>query len=437
MTATPVIQRFSDLDTERRVIGSALMDPEAIVKVGHLKPDDFYGMAHRNIWEAILDLGKSSDWSTVKGWLERRDLLKGVEELTGPVDSYLMHAGDIIPTALNIERYAADMIELARRRELHAALDEALNANYKGKPISAIGNRISSTLANMEPAGKDETLADVIAAYSAEREAERDGTKTMGIPSGIGDLDRWTNGWRPGNLVVVTGPSGGGKTTMMVGFAMEAAKRKHKALFLSLEMSATEIVRKATAYISGVPTGHDAVPAMTPQRWEDEYDGLNTLAGYPFLVKDTPGITIGGVAEAIRKESAKGHVDLVVVDYLGAMTPEGGGNRNESRANQIGNITRTLKALAGQMKCAIILGAQLNREAGMSEEPQLRHLKDSSNVEQDANMVLMLHDQADKLRPTARTLFLRKNRNGPTGAVPLTARLDISRIKGTEQESHR
>lgn len=426
---------YVNLDAERRVIGSALLDPETIASLT-IQSDDFASEAHRHIWDAITDLGKFADWATVKAWIERHRVLGEVEPLTGDVGIYLMtDAMQSIPTALNIARYAEDVIDLARRRALNAALEKALNDNAKGRPLTEIGGKVTASLAAIEPASKAQTLSEAIAEYSAEREAERDGTKTSGIPSGIGDLDRLTNGWRPGNLIVVAGASGGGKTTLMLSFALEAAKRHHKVMFIGMEMANKEIIRKAVAHISGVATGHDALSSMNPQKWDAEQDAMSRLATFRFIPIDAPGITVGGVAELIHKENTKGQLDLVIVDYLGAMAPEGGGNRNESRANQIGNITRALKALAGQAKCAIILGSQLNREFLPGVEPELFHLKDSSSIEQDANMVLMIYDPRDKASPLSRTLFLRKNRNGPTGDVPLIARLDVSRMIGKERES--
>lgn len=426
-------KRYFSQDAELRVIGSALMDPQAIAKLAHLRADDFYNMAHRNIWDAIVDLGEVADWGTVTSWLERRELLKDVKALTGDLGIYLMtEAMGSIPTALNIERYAADVIDLARRRELTAALSAAAEANEKGTPLLSIGGKLTQAIAKMEPVGKEPTLADTIAEYSAEREAERDGTKTMGIPSGIGDLDRLCNGWRAGNLMVVSGATGGGKTTLKINFAVAALKRKYKTMFLGMEMGESEIVGKFVACISGVATGHPDLRAMTPAKWDAEYEGINTLAGYPLIVRSVPGITLSGIAEMIHKENTKGQVGLVIVDYLQLMGTEGS-NRNESRATQIGAITRGLKALAGQAKCAIILSSQLNR--GTDGEPQLKDLKESSSIEQDANIVLMIHDPQDKANPASRTLFIRKNRNGPTGVVSLSARLDISRMVGAERES--
>ena len=430
----PVIQRFINQDAELRVIGSALIDPEAIAKVSRLKSDDFYNMAHRNIWDAIVGLGKFADWGTITAWLERRGLLPEVQSLTGDLSIYLAtNAMQSIPTALNIEQYAADVFDMARRRELNSALEKAATANLKGEPLPTIGGKIISTLSAMEPAGKRQTLAEAIAEYSAEREAERDGTRTAGIPSGIGDLDRLTDGWRPGNLVTVTGPTSGGKTTLMLGFALEAAKRDYKTIFIGMEMSNAVIVRKAVAALSSVATGHTNLRAMTPEKWEREQEAMNMLAGLPFIPVDAPGATLGAIAEIIHKENTKGQVGLVIVDHLQAMSIEGG--KNESRATQVGAVTRTLKALAGQAKCAILLGAQLNREAGMTDEPQLKHLKESSSIEQDSNMVMMIHDPQDKASPMSRTLFVRKNRNGPQGSVPLVARWDISRLIGAARET--
>lgn len=433
MTQAP--RPFTSSESELHVIGAALIDPPAIAKLSHLRADDFYVGAHRNIWDAIVDLGEAADYATVRSWLERRSLLAEVEAITGPADTYLIGATTTVPSALNIEAYAAQVIELARRRELNNALSNAATANYKGEPLASIGGKLVQTMAKMEPTGKRPSLADVLADYSAEREAERDGTKTMGIPSGIGDLDRMTNGWKPGNLITIAGPTGGGKTTLLLGFALEAARRGHKTIFISLEMSNIEIMRKSVACVAGVNTGHSNIRAMTPQHWDSEQEAMNKIAGWPFIPIEAPGITAGGIAEIVHKENTRGQIGLVVADYVQIFGTEQAGSRNESRATQIGVMTRMLKALAGQARCAVMIGAQLNREFNQGGEPYLHHLKESGSIEQDSNIVAMLYDPEDKTKPNARTLFVRKNRNGPVGAVPLMARFDLSRIVGAARET--
>lgn len=435
-TPTTAPRPFTSDEAELRVIGAALIDPQAIAKLTNLRADDFYLGSHRNIWDAIVDLGEAADWGTVSTWLERRSLLEEVQALTGPLDIYLSTvAMRSVPTALNIEAYAAQVIELARRRELNNALSSAATANFKGESLPAIGGKLVQTMAKMEPEGKRPSLADILSDYSAEREAERDGTKTMGIPSGIGDLDRMTNGWKPGNLITIAGPTGGGKTTLLLGFALEAAKRGHKTVFVSLEMSNIEIMRKATAFVAGVNTGHSNIRGMRPEHWDAEHDAMNKIAGWPFIPVEAPGITAGGICELVHKENTRGQIGLVVADYVQIFGTESAGSRGESRATQIGVMTRMLKALAGQAKCAVMIGAQLNREFGQGGEPALHHLKESSSIEQDSNIVAMLFDPEDKAKPGARTLFVRKNRNGPVGLVPLMARFDLSRITGAARET--
>lgn len=436
------LYRPSD-ESETQLIGALLIEPAYIAQaIAIVKPADFYLWEHARLFEAIAQLGEKADNLTVQLTLAKMaaaddkhaNALAEIVATHGMVDVYLdlmryeSQSRGYVP---NWELHAREVADHALRRRLFAyATNVARMANDQQRPAAEL---VDVAMAELTKAAADQhggrrTMQEIAAAYWAERETEwANKGKPTGIPSGLADLDRMTNGWRPGQLVTVAGPTSSGKTTLMLQMALHAARQGRRVLVLTLEMVEEEIMRKLVANLGRLDTSHDATP-----NHDKEQAALNAALQLPIRVAYIPGPTVADVVAECHRERAKyGRLDLVMVDHLQIMaTPY---ERGQTRAAALGAITRELKAQAGKLGAAILMGSQINREGatganGPAPVPQLAMLRESGNIEEDSTMVLMLHNPETPTAPTLRTLYVRKNRNGPTGKVDLIAKLTESRF---------
>lgn len=420
---------LANLEREQDVIGGLIQASEMIPQVRPiLLPESFFSEGNGEIYKAILALGESADLITVPEYLRQTGRLVQTEKTVGPIEPYLAACVTSIASPLNVRAYAEIVYEAWRRRQTMEELRKAAEAIQTGKQASEIATLLSRAL--VEGIGRrdaDPTLTDIIATYDAHRDKERSGTATNGILTGIHALDKITDGWRPGQFVIIAGRPGEGKSTMLLNFAARAAKRGVRTVVFSLEMGADQVMRKLVADTAGVNTAHSAVKAMTPEGWDKETEAKNTINGWPIHLPSGLGYTVDDIAAKIHKLNMRGNpVGLIVVDYVQLMRS---GTRTNNRVEEVSIITRGLKALAMTLQVPIIAGSQLSR-AGAEGEPKLEHLRESGSLEQDADIVAMLHNPLVANQPNNRMLYIRKNREGPVGEVPLMALFHISRFAG-------
>ena len=429
-------------ESERHVIGALLIEPAYMARVAALvKPADFYAWEHRAVFEAIAQLGAGADNLGIEQALtrmpaadDRRHANAAAEIVAltrGPIETYLtLIAADVLQTGPEAaERHAQEVADQATRRRMIAAASKvATMAHDQAQPAAEL---VDLAMAELTKAGADRRdarpeLDQIAADYLAERENEwTNKGKPTGIPSGLVDLDRLTNGWKAGNLVIVAGPTSSGKTTLMLQMALHAARQGRRVLVLTLEMDARQILRKLVANVGQIDTTAHATPNP-----EKEHAAINAITRLPIQVQYTPGATVAEiVAECYREHARRKGLDLVVVDYVQIMgTPL---ERGQTRAAALGTITRELRTVAGKLGAVVMLGSQLNREGssvdgGAAPVPQLAMLKESGDIEQHATHVLMLHDPKDEKDPTQRNLYLAKNQIGITGKVYLLAEMAYS-----------
>lgn len=414
-----------DHENERQLIGSLLTTPGEIAEAaGIVKPEDFHAEQHRAAFAALVRLGMSADVMTVCDAMTRA----GVKDAPTEGDLHGMTVETV--WAGNWEHHARAIADNATRRRLIDACGTVARAAFD--PTTPAAEVLSLAAREMTRAGEGvardrPNLQQIAADYMARRDIEiAAGGQPTGIPSGLADLDRITNGWKPGQLVTIAGPTGSGKSTLMLQCALHAARKGRRVLILTLEMEEVEIMAKLVACQGQVNNTHGA-----PHNMDAETRATNTIARLPLAIRYTPGASVGDVmTECHREKSTHEALDLVVVDYVQIMgTPQ---EKGQTRAAAIGAITRELKALAGKLGAAILLGSQLNREgsafeSGPAPVPQLHHMRESGSIEQDSSVVLMLHDPQDKADPTLRALWVRKQRSGPKNVkVDLYERFEYS-----------
>lgn len=410
------------IEAEQSLIGSLLLDNEAWDRIdGTVKDADFFREDHRRIFAhiaALIRTGKPADVVTVHAAMEQ----SGEAERCGGL-AYLAEIANSTPSAANIRAYAATIRDRAYRR-MGQGDAEALAVSYAAGAVShdefsAGLERIAAQAIDSErdePLSLADSMHEVLALIN-----ERANGGGTGLHSGIRDLDALTGGFEPGQLIILAARPGVGKTAFALGVTDHAARAGRTALFMSLEMPARELSMRVMAQRSGV-----SVHAMrTGTRNDDHWSALTRVsseaAQQRLFIDDKPAINLAYLRARAKRLARKHGLHLLVVDYIGLMRGEG-----QNRAQELGSISRGLKALAKELAVPVIACAQLNRavESRNDRRPQLHDLRDSGEIEQDADIVLMLHREEmtnpDPEWKGVGELLLRKQRNGPTGELLLS-----------------
>ncbi|MCE9589047.1 MAG: DnaB-like helicase C-terminal domain-containing protein [Planctomycetes bacterium] len=262
----------------------------------------------------------------------------------------------------------------------------------------------------------------------------------VGLDTGIPSLDAITGGLKPGNLIVIGAPPSAGKTALATGIAQHAAVSRQRGVhFLTLEMTTAEMQRRALSRLSGVSMHRmDRPDGLSVAAIQNLRAAADALQDAPLYLDECAGLTVGSLRSRVRREAARHDIGLVVVDYLQLIA--GSGSGRENRNNEVAEISRAVKVLASKLEVPVLLLSQLNRVSrGEARRPQLHDLRDSGAIEQDADIVILLHseDYAHRGDPghtfTGDTdLIVAKNRNGPTGVARVA--FDPERASFTDME---
>lgn len=426
------------LEAEQGLLGAILCDGARVLDriEGAVSAADFYRDDHRRIFataKALHDAGKPVDVLTVSDALAAR----GEGEQTGGL-AYLGELANVGFLAAHAGAYARTVREKATLRGLQQIAVDALSAcaNPAGRGPAEIAAEAEARMlalldhSDSEPARLQDLLCDVLA--DVDQRSERGGS-LAGLATGFTRFDEMTGGLEPGQLVILAARPSVGKTVAGCNIATHAALSGVPVLFFTLEMGRQEIAARILAARSGVTV--QAMRAGTRER--DDWDRMSAATGaaaaWRLFIDDTPAVTVAYVrAKARRIQRAQG-LGLVVIDYLGLMRGTG-----DNRTQEVGSISRGLKALAKELKVPVIALAQLNRasEGRPNRQPTLADLRDSGEIEQDADIVAMLHrEDMHRAAPEwegLAQLLIRKNRNGPTGECLLA--LDGPRMRFTDYD---
>ncbi|MCI6018711.1 MAG: replicative DNA helicase [Clostridiales bacterium] len=416
------------LEAERAVIGSMIMDADAIAAASEiLVSDDFYQHQYGILFDAITELfqeGKPVDLVTLQEHLKTKNVpeeLYSVELLGSLVEQ--------VPVSANIKYYANTVSEKSLLRRLIKANEEIANTCYLAKePVDTILEQTEKKMFDLlQRKSTDDfvPIKDVVlnVINKIEAAAKHKGTVT-GISTGFYDLDYKTSGLQPSDLVLIAARPSMGKTAFVLNLAQYIAVRnKVPTAIFSLEMSKEQLINRVLSMESGVDSQAMRTGNLTGSDWEKLAEGAGIISNAPLIIDDTPGISIGELRSKCRKYKLENNLGLVIIDYLQLMT--GGSRKSESRQQEISDISRSLKALAREINAPVIALSQLSRacEQRPDHRPMLSDLRESGAIEQDADVVMFIYRDdyynKDTDKKGISEIIIAKQRNGPIGTVEL------------------
>ncbi|GAC1386873.1 MAG: replicative DNA helicase [Candidatus Saccharimonadales bacterium] len=430
-------------EAEASLLGAILIDADAIVKVADsIGPDDFYEDRHKRIYEAMRQLYEKHSPVDV---LTLSDQLKGtgfLEMVGGP--PYLTELTNFVPTAAHAEQYAEIVSQKALRRRLIKASQDIVGLGYdEAQSLQDLIEQAESKLfeVSQRHVKQDVTSLETILSDSFDRldELHKDKGKIRGVPTGFKDLDNLLAGLQRSDLFILAARPSMGKTAMVLNLAHNVAvQASEPVLIFSLEMSKEQLVDRMLSRESGVDAWALRTGNLTDSDFEKLGQAMGTLSEAQIYIDDSPGITVSDLRTKARREAHQRPLGLIIVDYLQLMS---GGSRfgNESnRVQEISEISRGLKGLARELNVPLIALSQLSRsvESRNPQIPQLADLRESGSIEQDADVVAFL-DREDYYNPESERqnimdVFIKKHRNGPTGAVELYFDREKQRIRSLD-----
>ena len=412
-------------EAELAVLGSMLASKEAVSKsIQWLTSDSFYKDSHRKIFSVMTDLFERGDPVDTVSVIEILKQKKDLENVGGTY--FITGLVDVVPTAAHVEQYSKIVMEKALLRNLitlsHHIAKEAYDAN---KEVSDILDNVEQSIFNITQnrlkGGFTQINPILLEALEKLEQTRSKGGTVIGVPSGLLDLDDITSGFQDGDLIIVAGRPGMGKTSLALSMLRNAAlDYKIGVGMFSLEMSNSQLAMRLLCSEARVDSHFVRTGKLPPKLWKNLGISAGELEEAPIFLDDTPALTVLELRAKARRLKAEKNVGMIVVDYLQLMQ---GPKSIESRQQEISVISRSLKALAKELDIPIIALSQLSRavEQRADRKPQLSDLRESGAIEQDADVVIFLYrpwiysqDDDDDGRAE---IIISKQRNGPTGTV--------------------
>ncbi|MEJ7833213.1 MAG: replicative DNA helicase [Nocardioides sp.] len=411
-----------DMAAEQSVIGSMLISKDAIAEVSEvLRGVDFYRPSHETIHDAIFDLfgrGEPVDMITVAAELQRRGELQRIGGAP-----YLHTLAANVPIAANAEFYAQIVREKAILRRLVEAGTKIAQYGYAGEgQVDDIVDRAQAEvyqITDRRTAEDYSPLSEIMDKVLDEIEAiENRDTGLYGVPTGFADLDDLTNGLHSGQMIIVAARPAMGKSTLALDLCRAASVHNNlTSVFFSLEMTRSEITMRLLSAEAKVPLNHIRNGKMDGADWDKLARHMGKISSAPMFIDDSPNMTMMEIRSKARRLKQRHDLRLIVIDYMQLMTS---GKKVESRQLEVSEFSRQIKLLAKELEVPIIALSQLNRgpEQRSDKRPMMSDLRESGSLEQDADMVILLHRddvyEKESTRPGEADLIVAKHRNGST-----------------------
>ena len=425
-----------DVLAEQSTLGGMLLSKDAVADVIEVvRGRDFYLPKHEIIFDALLNLyshGEPTDVITVSEELTKTGMLSRA----GGVD-YLHTIVSVVPTAASAGHYAGIVADKAVLRRLVDAGTRIVNMGYASEgEVTDLVNTAQTEIYQVAGGVEAEDYVPLTEAVSAavdeiEAARGRDG-EMVGVPTGCADLDGLMNGLHPGQLVLIAARPALGKSTLALDLARNAAIRfKQPTIFFSLEMGKSEIAMRLLSAETSIPLQKMRKGMVEARDWTTIASTRGRIEAAPLYIDDSPNMTLVEIRAKARRLKQRVGLKMIVIDYLQLMTA---GKRVESRQQEVSEFSRALKLLAKELQVPVVALSQLNRgpEQRSDRKPQLSDLRESGSLEQDADVVILLHRDSAYERDSPRAgeadLIVAKHRNGPTDTIVVGFQGNYSRF---------
>jgi len=415
------------IEAEQSVIGSMIMDREAIVVASELiSGEDFYNKQYGILFETMVELndkGHPVDLVTLQDKLKEKDVPAEVSSL-----EFVRDLITAVPTSANIKYYANIVAEKATLRKMIRLNEEIANTCYAGKEnlefiLEDTEKRVFQLVQRRNTEDFTPIRQVVMNAMDRVEAASRNKGSVTGIPTGFLDLDYRTAGMQPSDLVLIAARPSMGKTAFVLNIAQHVAfkQNKHVAIF-SLEMSKEQLVNRMFSLESNIDAQNLRTGQLNDEEWERLIESAGVIGKSNLYIDDTPGISISELRSKCRKLKLEKGLDMIIIDYLQLMS---GSGRSESRQQEISDISRSLKGIARELSVPVLALSQLSRavEQRPDHRPMMSDLRESGAIEQDADVVMFIYRDDYYNHETEKKdiaeIIIAKQRNGPIGTVEL------------------
>ena len=415
------------VEAEQSVIGSMIMDREAIVVASELiSGEDFYNKQYGILFETMVELndkGFPVDLITLQDKLKEKDVPAEVSSL-----EFVRDLITAVPTSANIKYYANIVAEKSTLRKMIRLNEDIANTCYAGKEkleyiLEDTEKRVFQLVQRRNTEDFTPIRQVVMNAMDRVEAASRNKGSVTGIPTGFLDLDYKTAGMQPSDLVLIAARPSMGKTAFVLNIAQHVAFKQNKTVAIfSLEMSKEQLVNRMFSLESNIDAQNLRTGQLSDEEWEKLIESAGVIGRSNLYIDDTPGISIAELRSKCRKLKLEKNLSMIIIDYLQLMS---GSGRSESRQQEISDISRSLKAVARELSVPVLALSQLSRavEQRPDHRPMMSDLRESGAIEQDADVVMFIYRDDYYNHETEKKdiaeIIIAKQRNGAIGTIEL------------------
>lgn len=436
------------VEAEQSVLGSMLLDRDAVIAaIGTIRAEDFYIAANRMVFEAMTALNQTDSAVDMVTVVDKMEQLGTLEKAGGM--EYLALLSRIVPTTANVEYYINIVKDRSTLRGVIQAGSQMVGSGFEAsRPADEVIEQAHKSIYDLQMRGRQDSLRPIKEALSAASarvmSAMENNGKLMGVSTGFGELDRVTGGFEKGQMVVLAARPGRGKTSLALNIAHNVAVRNEQTVAIfSLEMSAEDLALRMMCAEAEVNLGDARRGQIRDEDTGKLIEAMRRLNNGKLYIDASGHTSVPEIRARCMRLSAKEPLGLIVIDYLQLIQVTN--SRKENRQQEVSELTRSLKLLAGELQCPILVLSQLNRGVESANRrdrrPKLSDLRESGSIEQDADIVLFIAHKSDLEPPEDEEeemdavqneafLIVAKNRNGETRDIPMYWLGEYTKFKG-------